>query len=216
MTADAGLPVGRVVLSGWPVVSLLAMSLLGGGVFAQEQGGTAPQAKPGEPATQLYNAEDLLFLSHMIVHHQQALDMTALVPSRTNREELIRFARYLDGAQRAEIDQMSSWLSLAKERGLEPPEHHMHGDPPMSGMLSKAQMAALAAAKGAEFERLWLEGMILHHQGALDMGLAQQEQQFANGRRPYGIDVMVDEILVVQRAEITKMRAWLSEWGLSK
>jgi uncharacterized protein (DUF305 family) len=79
-------------------------------------------------------------------------------------------------------------------------------------MLSKARMSALAAAKGAEFERLWLEGMIHHHEGALAMGRAQQEYQFKAGRRPYGIDVMVDEILVVQRGEITRMKAWLQEW----
>jgi uncharacterized protein (DUF305 family) len=81
-------------------------------------------------------------------------------------------------------------------------------------MLSAAQMSALAAAKGAQFERLWLEGMILHHEGALTMGRAQQRGQFESGRQPYGIDVLVDDILVVQRAEITKMKAWLITWGL--
>jgi len=90
----------------------------------------------------------------------------------------------------------------------------MHGDPPMAGMLSKAQMKAVGAASGAEFERLWLQGMILHHEGALDMARAQQQRQFESGRRPYGIDVLIDGILDVQRAEITKMRVWLTQWGL--
>ena len=53
----------------------------------------------------------------------------------------------------------------------------------MTGMLSKAQMAALAAASGAQFERLWLQGMIYHHQGALDMAREQQERQFETGRQ---------------------------------
>jgi uncharacterized protein (DUF305 family) len=163
----------------------------------------------------LYTREDLLLLSHMIIHHEQALDLAALVPSRTKRDEFIRLARYIDGAQRAEIEQMKSWLRLAAERGIEVPHHDMHGDPPMHGMLSKAQMSALASASGAEFERRWLEGMIHHHQGALDMARAQQQHQFETGRRPYGIDVLVDEILVVQRAEITKMKSWLKEWNLS-
>ncbi len=163
----------------------------------------------------LYTEDDLLFLTHMIMHHQQALDMAALVPSRTHREEFIRFARYVDGAQRAEIDQMRSLLRMAAERGIEAPHHEMLGDPPMAGMLSKAQMAALSAATGADFERLWLEGMIYHHQGALDMARAQQQRQFETGRQPYGIDVMVDDILVTQRAEITRMRTWLEQWGLS-
>jgi uncharacterized protein (DUF305 family) len=163
-------------------------------------------------AEELYTREDLLFLSHMVVHHEQALEMAALVPSRSQREEFARFARYVDGGQRAEIEQMKGLLALATDRGLQVPEHTLHGDPPMPGMLSKAQMAALTAAKGAEFERLWLQGMIQHHEGAIAMGRAQQEYQFKAGRRPYGIDVMVDEILVVQRGEITKMKNWLREW----
>jgi uncharacterized protein (DUF305 family) len=150
----------------------------------------------------------------MILHHEQALEMAALVPSRSKRDELNRFARYIEGAQRAEIEHMKSLLEQSAERGAAAPHHEMHGDPPMHGMLSKAQMSALAGAKGARFERLWLEGMIYHHEGALDMARAQQRQQFEHGRRPYGIDVLVDEMLVVQRAEITKMQAWLKEWGL--
>ena len=166
-------------------------------------------------ATPLYTQDDLMFLTHMIVHHQQALDMAALVPSRTHREEFIRFARYVDGAQRAEIDQMQSLLRAAADRGLEAPHHDMDGDPPMHGMLSKAQMAALAAANGPEFEKLWLQGMIYHHEAALDMGRAQQQRQFESVRQAFGIDVLVDDILVTQRAEITKMNAWLIQWGLS-
>ncbi len=169
-------------------------------------------ASAAEP---LYSQEDLLFLSHMIEHHEQALELAALVPSRSQREEFIKFARYVDGAQRVEIDHMKSLLSLAAERGQQAPHHHEpRGDPPMAGMLSREQMTALAATKGAEFERLWLQGMIYHHEGALAMGREQQQRQFESGRQPYGIDVLVDDILVVQRAEITKMKAWLEEWKL--
>lgn len=173
---------------------------------------TSAQA-PGDST--LYTHEDLLFLRHMIVHHEQALDLAALVPSRSGREGLVRFARQVERAQKAEIDQMESLLALAAERGLTIPQHDLHQDAPMPGLLSKAQMDALAAATGAAFERLWLEGMIVHHEGALTMGRAQQRRHFESGRQPYGIDVLVDEILVVQRAEITKMKAWLQEWGLA-
>src|SRR6185312_12043066 len=127
-------------------------------------------------------------------------ELAALVPSRTHREEFIRFARYVDGGQRAEIDQMKGLLSFAADRGMSAPHHEMTGDPPMHGMLSKAQMAALAAASGPAFEKLWLQGMIYHHQGALDMARAQQEAQFRNRHQPYGIDVLVDDILNSQRA----------------
>jgi uncharacterized protein (DUF305 family) len=85
----------------------------------------------------------------------------------------------------------------------------------MAGMLSMAEMEAIEAAHGAEFDRLWLEGMIVHHEGAVAMAHAQQAQQLASGRRPYGLDVLIEDILVEQRAEISKMRAWLAEWGLA-
>lgn len=184
---------------------LLAVLLLSAGLAGARQPGGA-----GE----LYAPEDLLFLRHMIVHHEQALELAALVPSRTTRAELVRFARQVERAQRAEIDQMEALLQSAAERGLRLPPHELHGGP-MPGLLSKAQMGAIAAAKGRQFDRLWLEGMIAHHEGALVMAREQQRREFEGGRRPYGIDVLVDEILVVQRAEITKMRAWLEQWGLS-
>ena len=159
-----------------------------------------------------YSPADLAFLTHMIVHHQQALDLCALVDARTERPEFHRFARYLNDAQQAEIDQMKGLLQLASNRGAQLPDAHLHGDPPMAGMLSTAQMKAIAAARGAAFERLWLEGMILHHQGAIDMALAQQEAQFRNRNQPYGLDTLVDEMLAVQRGEIGKMKDWLDTW----
>jgi uncharacterized protein (DUF305 family) len=191
---------------------LALLALLASLICATSVGAAAEPNNAGGPP--LYTEDDLRFLTHMIVHHQQAVEMAALVPSRTERAELIKFARYIDGAQKAEIDHMQGLLNAARDRGLQIPEHDMHGDPPMQGMLSKAQMAALAAAKGKEFERLWLKGMIYHHEGAMTMGLEQQKRQFESGRQPYGIDMMVDDILTVQRGEITKMKGWLAAWGL--
>ena len=148
-------------------------------------------AQTPEDATRLYAQEDLIFLRHMIVHHAQALELAALVPSRTRREELIRFARHVDSAQRAEIDQMESLLRpRRRSRDRRFPDHELHGDQPMPGLLAKTRMDAVAAASGAPFERLWLQGMIVHHEGALTMGRAQQQRQFESGRQPYGIDVL--------------------------
>jgi len=163
-------------------------------------------------AAPLYAPSDLQFLTHMIVHHGQALQLCELVPSRTDREEFHRFARYLNDAQQSEIDQMRGLLKAAADRDVQIPEAHLHGDPPMQGMLSKAQMTAIANARGLEFERLWLEGMILHHQGAVDMALAQQAAQFREGHQPWGVDVLVDDMLAVQRGEIHRMQTWLKEW----
>jgi uncharacterized protein (DUF305 family) len=162
----------------------------------------------------LFNLQDLRFLQHMSVHHEQALVMAELVPDRTDRPEFRRFADYVYRAQAAEIAQMQALIDLAEERGSEVHSMPLDGDPPMAGMLSSARMRALEESTGAEFERLWLEGMIYHHQGAIDMAEAQQAQQLENGRRPYGLAVLVEEIIVEQRAEITKMRDWLNDWGL--
>jgi uncharacterized protein (DUF305 family) len=159
-----------------------------------------------------YTAAELLFLTHMIVHHQQALELCELVPTHSSREAFHRFARYVNDAQAVEIGQMQGLLKFAAGRDATIPEQRFDGDPPMAGMLSKAQMAAIRAANGVEFEQLWLNGMILHHQGAVDMALAQQAAQFRNHNQPWGVDVMVDDMLVGQRSEITRMRAWLAEW----
>ena len=201
-------PVCRLVLAG-----LLASAACAGAAHGDSMQGAAPA--PITAVATLYSEDDLSFLTHMIMHHEQALEMAALVPARSQREEFLRFARYVDTAQRAEIAQMRSLLELARERGLPIPQHEMHGDPPMAGMLSRAQMAALAAASGPRFEKLWLTGMIYHHQGALDMARAVQEREFATHRQPYGIDVLVDDILNVQRGEIARMQGWLVQWGLT-
>ncbi len=169
-------------------------------------------AGAASPGASPYTDADLTFLSHMIVHHEQALELCALVPTHSNREEFQRFARYVNDSQQAEINQMQGLLRMAEERGAIIPEHHLHGDPPMAGMLSRAQMTAISDAKGLQFEQLWLKGMILHHQGAVDMALAQQEAQFRSGNQPWGVDVLVDDMLAVQRAEIEKMNTWLRQW----
>jgi uncharacterized protein (DUF305 family) len=186
--------------------------------YGQQPDSPAPEhelAVHQAPPAALYTHDDLKFLQHMIVHHQQAQDMAALVPERTTRESFVRFARYVADAQSAEIVKMDSLLDIAADRGLDLPDHLLHDDPPMAGMLSRAEMERLASSRGAEFERLWLDGMIYHHEGALAMARAQQRHQLATGRRPFGIDVLVEDILVEQREEIARMRAWLEEWGLA-
>jgi len=183
----------------WRALVWLAASFVSAGAAAQQP---------------LFNMQDLHFMQHMSVHHAQALTMSELVPERSDRPEFQRFADYVYRAQLKEIDMMQSLIDLAAERGIEMHMMPLDGDPPMAGMLSSAQMRALEQASGTEFERLWLEGMIHHHQGAIDMAEAQQAQQLESGRRPYALAVLVEEIIVEQRGEIRKMRDWLGEWGL--
>lgn len=115
---------------------------------------------------------DVRFMQGMIPHHAQALDMTALVPDRTSDQGFRQMALRMEISQEDEIAMMERWL---RERGEEIPAGHAHhmmmdgGMAPMPGMLTPEQMEQLAAASGVEFERLFLEFMIHHHEGALVM-----------------------------------------------
>ncbi len=166
---------------------LAALLLSGSGIaFAQSVATSAPIVKPGAPgqasktlsaaeATKLAQASylpaDVAFMQHMIVHHQQAVDMAKLVKDRTNTEDLKTIAGRIESSQADEITFMQTWL---KERG-EPTEdpamkgHAEHMHHMMKGMASPEDMKALAAAKGADFDRQFLTLMIAHHDGALDM-----------------------------------------------
>lgn len=129
-------------------------------------------------------AADVDFMQGMIMHHSQAVEMTALMPSRTHNKKLLAFGKKISVSQTDEIKFMQQWLS---DRGKAvPADHdmmahmgHMQGHmdmsmdmssmPMMPGMLTPEQMKALAKANGAEFDRLFLTGMIQHHTGALIM-----------------------------------------------
>jgi uncharacterized protein (DUF305 family) len=137
--------------------------------------GQASKKLTAEEATKLaqssYTASDVAFMQHMIVHHQQALDMAVLVKDRTNTEDLVSIAGRIEGSQADEIAFMKTWL---KERGepVEDPAMKGHGEHlhhMMKGMASPEAMKALAAAKGTEFDRQFLTLMIAHHEGAVDM-----------------------------------------------
>ena len=137
--------------------------------------GQASKMLTAEEAVKLaqasYTASDATFMQHMIVHHQQALDMALLVKDRTNTKELVDIAGRIESSQADEIAFMKGWLT---ERG-EPVEdpamagHGAHMHHMMAGMASPEKMAELAAAKGVEFDRLFLALMIAHHEGAVDM-----------------------------------------------
>lgn len=181
--------------------------------------GQASRQISAEEALQLvevrYTAADVKFMQDMLPHHQQALDMTVLLAERTNSNEMIELADRIERTQKDEIEFMQQWLS---ERGERVPDtdwrqhgHHAHhghhGHHGMEGMATPEQMAALEAASGPEFDRMFLELMIKHHEGALIMvrdllrqrGSAQEPEMFE-----FANDVKND-----QEAEIERMVAML-------
>jgi uncharacterized protein (DUF305 family) len=188
-----------------------AMLVLATAACGTAAGQTAPPPAPA-PARADVSPADVAFMRGMIAHHAQALEMTALVPARAAGESMRLLARRIDISQQGEIAMMRRWLA---DRGQDTAAamHDMHAGmagmehAPMPGMLTPAEMARLAAAAGPEFERLFLEGMIRHHQGALAMveqllatpGAAQDPETFR-----FASDVDAD-----QRAEIARMQAML-------
>ncbi|MFO6446779.1 DUF305 domain-containing protein [Erythrobacter sp. NE805] len=137
--------------------------------------GQATKTLTADEATKLaqasYTPADVAFMQAMIVHHGQALEMAKLVKERTNNADVVAAAGRIEASQDDEIAFMQTWL---RERGepLEDPKmagHAEHMHHMMKGMASPEEMKALAAAKGADFDRMFLTLMIAHHEGAVDM-----------------------------------------------
>jgi uncharacterized protein (DUF305 family) len=118
---------------------------------------------------------DVEFMQGMIMHHEQAVEMTALMPTHTDNPELSTLGARISRSQSDEIKFMKRWLASRGEPlsmampGMPDMDASGKAVPLMPGMLTPEQMEALRKAKGAEFDRLFLEGMIQHHGGALTM-----------------------------------------------
>ena len=202
----------------------IALSLAGAAVSCgTSTSGAPPIVQPGAPgqASKVVQAEqardlskvqftpaDVKFMQGMIHHHAQAVDMTQLLATRTNSDDMKKLALRIELSQNDEMKMMRRWLAV---RGQDVPgehAHHMPGAPMMPGMLGAEEMARLAATKGTEFDRLFLEGMIKHHGGALTMvqelfatpGAGQDSEIYA-----FASDVDAD-----QRMEMDRMAAMLA------
>jgi uncharacterized protein (DUF305 family) len=178
------------------------------------------------PARSLHTAADLAFMRDMVVHHRQALVMSALAPDRTQRRDVLQLAERIARSQDSEIAFMTRWLEL---RGAAPPSadaahaHHAHPGRPgdgapgataMAGMLTEAQLESLSAARGTDFDRLFLHFMIHHHEGALTM----VDALFAAPGAGLDSDVfgLASHVIADQRMEIARMRAMLGGVGVAR
>ena len=174
-----------------------------------EQGRVISARQAADLSQLRYTKAEVQFMQGMIGHHLQALEMTALLATRTAHEGLHLLAKRIEISQTDEIQMMRDWLNARGEALPDPHAHHAPGAVLMPGMLTATEMQRLADARGAEFDRLFLESMIRHHDGALVMvdslfssaGAGQQSDIFA-----FASDVEVD-----QRMEIERMSAMLKE-----
>ncbi|GGU26926.1 DUF305 domain-containing protein [Lentzea flava] len=163
---------------------------------------TAPAAT-GSGQAAGHNADDVTFAQGMVPHHQQALDMAKLVPSRSTNAKVLDLAKRIEGAQDPEIQKMNGWL---KEWGASTSMPGMdHGSMPgMAGMMSAEDMKMLEQAKGAPFDKMWLEMMIKHHEGAVEMAKTEvQKGGNADAKK------LAQDIVDAQQKEITEMRELL-------
>ncbi len=141
-----------------------------------------------------FTSQDIMFAEMMIPHHEQAIVMSDLALSNTNNPEILKLAQEIKDAQNPEIDLMSSW------EGVDASTHMGHT---MMGMLSEEEIDELKAASGSTFDRLFLEGMIKHHEGAIDMA-----SMIDNSSNPE-VAKLGKNIISTQRAEIELMKQLL-------
>ncbi len=157
------------------------------------------------PAPPGFNADDHAFATNMIPHHEQAIELAAMAPEHSTDAELIALAAKISAEQEPEIRALSVFLVQWDEN---PDDNASHGDDgghgAMAGMVDEATMAKLQSLHGAEFDTLWLQSMISHHQGAIEMAKAE----VANGQNE-DVKRMAQTMIDAQQAEITQMNQML-------
>lgn len=152
---------------------------------------------------------DVRFMQGMIPHHAQALEMSALVEERTDNRDIRLLAKRIDISQRDEIGLMGRWLQARGEEVPGEHAHHMMGDHGlMPGMLTPAQMAQLREARGPDFDRLFLEFMISHHEGALFM--VRELFSSPGAGQETEISTFASHVDADQHIEIQRMRQMLA------
>lgn len=211
-SACAGAQTVRVPVDPAPVVQAGAPG---------EEGRTITAGQVAQIGSPRHVAADAEFMRDMIIHHAQAVEMTALVAERTTSQDIRLLAERIEASQEDEMRMMRRWLT---DRGEALPDehahhaHHGHGahaghgaDPHagMPGMLSPAEMQQLRDARGADFDRLFLEGMIKHHEGAIVM----VEELFAidGAGQETEIFQFASHVDSDQRMEIMRMQRMLAQ-----
>ena len=196
------------------VVVIVALLLFGTAESPAQPPIVQPGA-PGEPSRQIsaeeasdlagiqFSDADVKFMQGMISHHAQALEMTGLLSSRSERDDMHRLAQRIELSQEDEIVMMQDWL---RARGEDAPniDARPSGTELMPGMASEDEMSGLEQARATEFDRLFLELMITHHRGALTMvddllsqrGTAQESQLFA-----FTSDITADQGMEIDRMD---------------
>jgi uncharacterized protein (DUF305 family) len=243
LTFRAGRKLRSIVAGAGPRSGLLAagvfMCFLSLPVWGQQSDAKSPPVivqpgAPGQPSRTLppttramlppRSPKDVEFMQGMIMHHAQAVEMTALVDSHTENKELRLLGARISQSQSDEMKFMRRWLEIRGEPISPPMPTMSHANMPghdmsshhllMPGMLSPKQMDALRKAKGTEFDRLFLTGMIQHHNGALTM--VKDLFETAGAGQDAELFNFATDVDSGQRAEIRIMQTLLGEKPLEE
>ena len=182
-------------------------------------GGAALRAQSAVMTPPAVTAADIRFMQDMLQHHRQAVEMTSLVRTRTRAPQLRALSERIAVSQSDEMAVMRQWLAAhGAAAGTSAPHdtsaHAGHGAPGVSpmarmpGMLSPDEMRVMRASQGVRFNRLFLDGMLRHHVGALVM--VETLMATPGAAQESSINRFVTEVDTDQRAEITRMRRMLS------
>ena len=168
----------------------------------------ATQPPTSSAAISQFNDADVAFAQGMIPHHEQAVQMADIALDSTvgSSERVLDLARRIKAAQDPEIQLMSGWLQawghpMTTDATTGTAMHNMGST---GGMMTDEEMTALRAAKGADFDKMWTEMMIRHHEGAIAMA----ETEKTSGSNPDAL-ALADTIVTAQQGEITEMKALL-------
>lgn len=145
-----------------------------------------------------FNRNDVMFMNMMIVHHDQAIQMAELSENRTQNENILELSENISEAQTRENEQMKAWMN---ELGFSYGNHHR-----MAGMVTSEEMQELRDSNGSEFNELFAELMIQHHQGGIAMA-----ENFRDSGQNQDLRAMQQNMINAQTREIELMRTWQNQ-----
>jgi len=178
---------------------------------AEAAASAGPPSVTAPSQTSSFNEADVMFAQQMIPHHLQAIQMAQMAPSHAQSPKVKQLAARIGAAQAQEIKTMTSWLHAwgkpvpSGMPGMMSPMPGMMGSP-SPGIVSQQEMSQLMAAHGAQFDRLFLQMMISHHEGAVETAKTEQ----ARGLNP-AAKKLAHQIETSQTAEIAQMQQMLEQ-----
>ena len=195
-----------LIISGITLTSALLLGACGSETGSSSMPGMSSSAGAGRQAG--HNPDDVAFVQQMIPHHTDAVNMADLVSSRSKNPQVIDLASRIGKGQEPEIQQMQNWLSAwnASMPGMSTQSMPGMSGGSMPGMMSADEMKQLEQAKGAEFDKMWLDMMIKHHQGAVDTAKTELGKGASTEAK-----ALAQKIIDAQQGEITEMRGMLSK-----